>query len=249
MKELFMGIPKTKYVNAVLDAFSTDNDPKKAYNYPISYKFNSYGYRSDEFTRSETNVLTIGCSVVFGNGIPADKRFSAVFCSEFNAADWNMGWPGESVDYVGRILSTVIPTLQPNVLLVSFPSFCRREFFDAEGRRHDFRPDSRSNSLVGNKIHKNLLDLTSDYQDAVNFYKTFKLVECLCKIYNIKWLFSIRKHDDDIFNYLSLDASRRATSIEKVDLARDGGHPGVQTNLNFGKTLIDKYKEIYEKVN
>lgn len=247
MKELFTGIPKTKYAGVVLDTFSTDNDAKKSYNYSIRYKFNSYGYRSDEFTRSKTNVLTIGCSVAFGNGIPADKRFSAVFASEFSAADWNMGWPGESVDYVGRILSTVIPILQPDILLVSFPSFCRREFFDAEGRRHDFRPDNRSSSLVGSKVHKSLLELTSDYQDVANFYKTFKLVELLCK--DIRWLFSIRKHDEAIFNYLNFDTTHKVASIEKVDVARDGGHPGVQTNLNFGKKLLDKYKELYDEIN
>src|SRR5690242_14478844 len=105
MKEFFKPLLKTKYVDQKLAQFSTDIKPNP-FPCEVSYQFNKYGYRSDEFTRSDINVLTIGCSVAFGNGIPANCRFGSVFCSLLSAklgktvSDWNIAWPGESVDYI-----------------------------------------------------------------------------------------------------------------------------------------------------
>jgi len=244
MKEFFRAIPQTKYANQTLDVFSTD-DRIRPYPHHISYKFNSHGYRSNEFERQSLNVLTIGCSVAFGNGIPVETRFSDVFCSLLGAANWNMAWPGESVDYVGRMLAVVLPVMKPEVLVVSFPSFCRREFFDAFGKRYDFRPDRKCQKAVETKIHGCLLGLTSDYQDLANFFTVYTMINYLCKSLSINWLYSIRKHDDVLFDTLEFDKKNKVPGINRVDVARDGGHPGIVTNANFGKSLFEKHQELY----
>jgi hypothetical protein len=254
MKELFSPLPKTKYVNQKLNKFSTDINPNAPF---VNYHFNEYGYRSEGFVRSEVNVLTIGCSVAFGNGIPSENRFSAIFCNLLQASlqksisDWNIAWPGESVDYIGRMLPLFLPFLKPEILIVSFPSFCRKEFFDAFGSRYDFRPDRKDSNAISKNIHQHLLALTSDYQDLANFFRTFKMIDYMCKYLGIKWLYSIRKHDESLFTKINqFDTIIKIDSLDKIDVARDGGHPGILSNKNFGEKIFKKYMEIYyEKTN
>lgn len=256
MIEFLKPLIKTKYVQQKLNQFSTDANPTAPFPCEVSYHFNEYGYRSGEFTsRSEVNVLTIGCSVAFGNGIPANNRFGSIFCSLLRnklnktVSDWNIAWPGESVDYIGRMLPLFLPYLRPNILLVSFPSLCRREFFDAMGTRYDFRPDRKDVNSISKNIHSHLLALTSDYQDIANFFKTFKLIEYMCKYHDVNWLYSTRKHDEHLLKTDQFNANIRLAGIDKIDVARDGGHPGILSNKAFGEKAFKKYMEIYEQNN
>lgn len=251
-------IPKTDFCNKNLFFFNTDINPPRTnvpYSKEIVYTFNEYGYRCENFLKKDINVISIGCSVTFGNGIPENKRFSNIFCSKISdlykkeVSNWNMAFPGYSGDYVSRILSIVIPILTPQILIVNFPSLARREFFDIEGNLFDYRPDRDQSKL--NKTQKfifnNISNLTSDYQDAYNFYRNYKLIESLTKIYNIKLLFAIQKKDNIKYSILQehFNNNIKSNSIDKIDFARDGGHPGILTNYNHGINYFNKYMENY----
>ena len=140
-----------KLCNLRLKYFNTDIESRQIqteYNADIEYLFNSHGFRSKEFDdRGNFNVLSVGCSVTFGIGIPADKRYSRIFCDKIEkdtgkrVVDWNMAMPGESIDYIARIVLLSLSVLKPDVLITNFPSLARREFFDVQGRRVDYRPN------------------------------------------------------------------------------------------------------------
>lgn len=240
---IFNTIPKTG-VYGEYSFFNTDSVEKNFNNLDISYKFNQYGYRCDEFsTKGKTNILILGCSIAFGVGIPKSFRFGEVFSKEFeDSVIWNLSWPGVSGDYVSRIALVSIPILKPDICLINFPLFARREYFDLNGSKFDYRPDRKPNNLISKNIINNFLNLSSDYEDYYNFYKNYNIIENLCKINQCKFLFSIGQVDTKKHN---INFQQFAGAFEKIDIARDGGHPGILSNEKHAKKFYKKYQELY----
>lgn len=254
--DCFSAIPQTGYANKQFTWFTTDLPSNKVfvdYDSQISYKMNSYGYRCDEFVRKEINVMILGCSFTFGNGIPSTNRFGDLFCNKLSVeknksvANWNMSWPGCSGDYVARMCMLSIPCLKPDILIVNFPHMARREFFDIDGQLFNYRPDRKVKEFK----HKDFMDgyknLTSHYQDKANLIKNYNLIKSLCLINEVKLLYAIQYSDLDEYNTIRhhFDDSCRGESLKKCDVGRDGGHPGIETNRihseNFFKTYKNKY--------
>ena len=248
-------IPKTGYQNQKLKWFSTDdsiNYIKTSYNEDINYNFNSYGYRCEEFVEAEFKVLTLGCSIAFGNGIPDKSRFGSVFCQllekQINKKvfNYNLSWPGVSSDYVARIVTVVVPIIKPNVVLVNFPYLPRREYFDIDGNIFQFRPNKKPNSIKESKFISNFLALSSPYQDACNLFKNYILIDSICKQNNAVFLYSVSNSDQPTYQKVRhlFDESKKANSIDKIDFARDGGHPGIKTNENHAFNFLKAYNDL-----
>lgn len=246
-------IPKTGYENRELKWFTTDISSRNIstpYNDEIFYKFNNHGYRSEEFKRRLINVMTVGCSFTFGNGIPANRRFSRIFCNLLgeDVSDWNLSWPGVSIDYVARIVSTCVPVLKPDIILVNFPPLARREFFDAQGYVFAHRIQRKTHCNKESDLHNAHLSLVSSYQDLYRFLMNYKLIESISKQHNVPWLFSTQKSDQNAYDKIHhhIDESLRVDCLDKIDSARDGGHPGVESNMNHALNYFDKYRRKYE---
>ena len=120
---MFTTVPHTneKYKNQTLlwhgydseDQFESNlakNNPKQLqWMYPsdqINYKFNSYGFRSDEFSQTD-NLMTLGCSFTFGTAIAQCSRWSSIISKTLGLADFNLGIDGASADCCFRILELV----------------------------------------------------------------------------------------------------------------------------------------------
>ena len=100
---------------------------------PISdYKTNSHGYRCREFSPlpdGKKNVVVLGCSHTFGEGLE-DNEHWVHFLSQHNTKMlryWNLGQPGASADKVVRILYGCEKILFPNIIIVCWPFWSRRE--------------------------------------------------------------------------------------------------------------------------
>lgn len=252
------GVPlRPSLANQTFAFFNTDIESRQidtGYNAEIEYVFNKQGYRSaDLYERGEVNVLAIGCSVTFGVGIPAQRRFASVFCSQLSqatgkkVADWNMAMPGESIDYIARVAALSIPVLKPDILLTNLPSLARREFFDQRGNRFDYRPQRTIQDLVEKDIMDKLSGLSSYYDDLARFFINFKLIEGIVKENGCKWLYALQKCDLKQYAAIASHCQEhlRVQSLHKIDLARDNGHPGVNTNFQHGLNYYEKYVEIF----
>jgi hypothetical protein len=263
-------IPKTPHVGERHDMFGEyQNRPRHQRKFPgavtpwdheISYQFNQHGYRCDEFDdRKDINVLSIGCSYVFGVGIPAHRRFSRIFCDLLaehtgkEVADWNMGWPGASIGYVARIAALVIPLLRPSVLIINFPAMARREFFDVEGKEYKHLPGGDPMSLRAKSLYRTHMDLSSACEDIAQFFLKYKLIEGLAKLHQVQWVYSIANRMDDLEKYAAIKkhctTGALVKSMEKLDVARDGSHPGVLSNKQHGINLFKGYEEHYVQEN
>jgi hypothetical protein len=239
-------IPKTGHQNKTYHYFSTDILKNHHTEYPhvIEYNFNEYGYRCSNFERQEKNVMTLGCSIGFGNGIPSNLRFSSVFCNLIgnNVGDWNLSWPGVSCDYVARMAVKCIPILKPDILLVNFPNIARREFFDINGDLFSHRPNRATYSSIESEIHKAFMNLTSQYQDLCNLYMNYMAIKNICKLNGVTLLYSV--HEIDFKSAINVvpDQQFFVPALKKVDFARDGGHPGVNSNKIHGEHFFERLK-------
>ena len=65
-------------------------------NYPVFYNINKYGYRDEDFISNE-EILILGCSYTFGNGLPEEFTWPKIFSNKINKKNHNLAQPGDSI--------------------------------------------------------------------------------------------------------------------------------------------------------
>lgn len=106
----------------------------------IEYKFNSEGYRCDEFTLpSEFPILFLGCSLTEGEGLPLNEVWSFYLHKKIceitnkNIPFWSTGKGGTSIDYSARCFYDYGQVLKPKYVFYLMSGIYRREFcFETE---------------------------------------------------------------------------------------------------------------------
>lgn len=100
----------------------------------FTYKYNSCGFRSQEFNRndSELVLLTLGCSHTVGVGIPQHKNWPEQLCSNYfpDYVVYNAGLGGASADTVARLAINMIPIIKPDIVAIMWPSLHRFETYE-----------------------------------------------------------------------------------------------------------------------
>ena len=95
----------------------------------ISYRFNSFGFRDDEFDDRPCG-LALGCSHTQGIGLPEDSTWPKVLSKLTNTHIWNLGVSGSSIDTAFRLLDHWLPKLSPKFVVFCVPNINRVEVFD-----------------------------------------------------------------------------------------------------------------------
>jgi hypothetical protein len=221
-----------------------------------SHELNSKGYRCEEFTtEKEIKVVSIGCSDVFGYNLAKEERFSNIFCAKIaqyynkTVANWNLGLPGKSNDYIGRMMVNVVNSLKPDIVLVNFTRILRREYFDIDGVCIDYIPGHVN--IYNKEIVSHYEKLSSYNQDILNFYLNYKLVESLTKLNGIKFYFSLSLNNcgrllglEDILQLV--DTQKYVGYFEVLDLTKDQHHPSTISNATLACKFFDKHiTELY----
>ena len=227
----------------------------------IGYKLNKSGYRCDEFDIPyDISVVTIGCSNSFGYSIENKHRFSELFISKLanhtnkKIANWNLSFPAKSNDYIARITLAMPHTLKPDIILVSFTGTGRREYFDANfnikknKRCYDHIPLNLPENIKPYflKISKKFINMSSPHEDFLNFYKNYKLVEMICELHNIQFLFTVSCFSEETkhCNY-GINEELYVGPFSNVDLAKDNQHPGIKSHKKIANKFWRKYKNVY----
>lgn len=100
----------------------------------FTYKYNSYGFRSNEFDLTETKpkILTLGCSHTVGVGIPQHENWPEYFARSYfsDHVAWNAGLGGAGSDTVARLAVNMIPVIRPAIVAVLWPSLFRFETYE-----------------------------------------------------------------------------------------------------------------------
>jgi hypothetical protein len=100
----------------------------------FTYKYNSYGFRSQEFNSNEikSKILTLGCSHTVGVGIPQQNNWPEQFGREYfpDHTVWNAGLGGAGADTIARLAVNMIPIVKPAIVAILWPSLYRFETYE-----------------------------------------------------------------------------------------------------------------------
>ena len=124
----------------------------KDYPYPISYKYNSRGFRDSEWPENLNECIwCIGDSFTSGVGQPYEHIWPQVLSNRLNVRTINVSMDGASNDWISRKLILVAETIKPKTIIVQWSYTNRREkplnvgeTLDDYDRRIHFLSDSQS---------------------------------------------------------------------------------------------------------
>ena len=125
-------------VNVVTNWSGTDNEenfkrnPKPGYTADsIVYKYNSHGYRTQEFDTVKPSMLCLGCSFTEGVGVNIQDTWSAHLQERFSEHNvYNLGIGGCSGDTVTRTLYSIGNMLNIDTVFILWPHFYRYEVYN-----------------------------------------------------------------------------------------------------------------------
>jgi hypothetical protein len=202
----------------------------------IDYRFNSRGYRCPEFdTQAQVRVVSIGCSFTFGTGVPQGATFHELFAERLRrelgstVVNWNLGRPAASNDSIARVLQLATSELNPDLVLILFTFFGRREYVAANDRGLGYIPHWQSADPVIREVFGHFAALTSTFDDELNLFRNYKSIEGL--LADRLWLFSLMDGPNQLRVVAGhLDGAHQAPGFRWLDKARDHGHPGPRTH-------------------
>jgi len=189
----------------------------------IIYKFNSNGFRCDEFT-SEPTALFLGCSLTMGIGLPVEVLWPSLVAEDLGLRSANLGQGGGSADTAFRLCLGWIDQIQPKIVVYLKPPRIRWEIITnnsiielgidnmISGYNADFAPYMRTYTQ-------------DDNNDYFNDQKNTRGIQSICNERGIP-----------LFVYDAIEDFYPLTTV--LDLARDCNHPGVQAHQVFAQKVL-----------
>ncbi len=216
----------------------------------IVYEYNRLGYRCPEFDSvADIKVLAIGCSYVFGLGLPREQLFHELFAARLGAETsrsvvlWNLGKPAASNDYICRLAYVALRHLDPHVVLVNFTHLGRREYLSVQNRLVEYYANWDRGDPVTDEICSHFDALTSPYDDCLNFFRNYKAIESLLD--RRLWLFSHIQSEKFLPPLADhLDHTRFVGTLNFLDRARDMFHPGVQSHRQLYEAYWQRFVDL-----
>lgn len=202
----------------------------------ITYKFNSYGFRCDEFSQGPY-LLALGCSYTIGIGLPVESTWPEVLAKKLGLKCANLAWGGYSADSCYRLAEYWIPELRPDYVCILVPPRNRLELcLDASIMPGDrqlpievFMPQSMSNIYNENDVYLNHWFLNED-NGRINSRKNAHAINNICQELNIRC--SYRFCED----YMT-------RSREEIGYARDYLHGGPIIHNILAEELYNEYQK------
>lgn len=176
----------------------------------FTYKFNSYGFRCEEFTESDS-IMFLGCSVTLGVGLPLESIFPEIVSKHLKFKCMNLGVGGSSSDTGFRLIRSYLSHLKPKIVVATFLFPERTELLTSLGDIH-FTPNFNNDKKFRKyyfEYYQNWLERPENAQ--LNFIKNILAINKICDDQNIKFI---------DMNQLKI------SDIVSNDRARDLLHPG-----------------------
>lgn len=107
----------------------------------ITYTFNNYGFRSDEFTDGvHDSIVFLGCSLTMGIGMRLEETWAYRVASSLGLRRYSLGIGGGGPDMCFRLAHHWIPKLRPKYVMMLTPYSARTEIV-TENRIFQFLPN------------------------------------------------------------------------------------------------------------
>jgi hypothetical protein len=192
----------------------------------ITYKINSYGFRSDEIDDRDC-MLALGCSFTIGIGLPVESTWPQIVGRQLGLVPYTMAWGGTSADTCFRLAEYWIPQLKPKAVFMLTPPPSRFELIRASGVPpvENYMPQSESCSAT--EIDSFLKHWhTMDENSRLNQKKNKLAIQAMCA-----------EVDTPFFVYDAFD--HMAMSREEIGYARDCMHAGPGGHIRLAERMLN----------
>lgn len=188
----------------------------------IEYKFNSHGFRADEFEEGANSILFLGCSFTLGTGLTYKDTWPYIVSQNFGLKNYNLGVSGGSNDTAFRLGNHYIPKLKPSFVVFAGTAADRLDVIDETiiTLRYNWIPKHLDNDFYKDWI-------TYEENGNLNWKKNYLALKYICKQHSIPYI------------YLSL---AELITWPLSDNGRDIIHPGKGINKHLADNVISSIK-------
>jgi hypothetical protein len=191
----------------------------------ITYKINSHGFRSEEFT-DEPCILALGCSYTVGIGLPLNILWPTLVGKELNLKVYNLAWGGNSADTCFRLAQYWIPRLSPLAVFMLAPPVARIELLMGNNNTPPIEVFMPMLEFNNDLYLKNWF--MDDNNAQINSEKNKLAISAICHSHGSK--------------FYSLNSSEEmARSREEVGYARDYMHAGTRGHQFVAEKFLKQY--------
>jgi len=186
----------------------------------IHYKYNSHGFRTDEFDDS-VEVVCFGCSFTMGTGIHAEDTWPAQFEHKTGLKTANLGLAGSSNDTVFRLAGHYLHLLKPKYAIWVQTDMSRIEILeDSPSISLNILPTDMHNPYAKDEFIKTWFSVDSNQQ--LQLQKNTLAFQMLCSLENIIPIIIPRNE------------------VPFLDYSRDLMHPGRLSYEKLAETMVDR---------
>jgi hypothetical protein len=223
---------KESYENLIRDPAHREYFANLGWDHPgaITYKFNSHGFRADEFDGGPY-LLALGCSYTVGIGLPVESTWAYQTAQALNLKCANLAWGGYSADTCYRLAEYWVNELKPDYVCMLVPPQHRVELLleDPNLRFEVFMPQSKSDYFKESDTYLKHWFLNEE-NARINQRKNIRAIKQLCTEVNIPC---------KIYNAEDFMCRSR----EEIGYARDYMHGGPIAHKILADTFIADYKK------
>jgi hypothetical protein len=199
----------------------------------ITYKFNSHGFRADEFD-DKPCMVALGCSYSIGIGLPDQATWARQTATALGLKCANLSWGGYSADSCFRLAEYWIPKLTAKYVCMLVPPRSRVELLLDESVLKTwqlpvevFMPQNQS-SLFNPSDNYLKHWFLNDENALINQRKNILAIRQLCADLNIPC--TIHRAEEHMW-----------WSREEIGYARDYMHSGPKIHNQLTKKFVDGY--------
>jgi hypothetical protein len=196
----------------------------------ITYKFNRYGFRSDEIDDRDC-MIALGCSFTIGIGLPVKITWPQIVGQQLGLVPYTMAWGGTSADTCFRLAEYWVPQLKPKAVFMLTPPPSRFELIRASGMPpvENYMPNSESHSAT--EIDSFLKHWHTMEENArLNQKKNKLAIRAMCAEVNIPFFIY------DAFDHMALPR-------EEIGYARDRMHGGPGGHIRLAERMLNDYSK------
>lgn len=202
---------------------------------------NNYGFRCEDIeekTDDDLVIVSLGCSFTYGAGVPVEDRWTDVLCkkiqeiTKLKVRNYNLGLEGHTNDYCARTLYKTINELKPDLYCLLFTYRNRLEWITNE--------DGTVAQVIPG-YDTNFINIMNDGIAMYNFNKNYALIDSLCRLYNVPFLFSTV---DPLIDQTYRGLEHYVGKFIRDTKGMDGEHPGPISHAQLAEQFFDKYKQL-----
>lgn len=228
----YMGLKESE--NDGMDSLKhcLDKQHFKDYSKPVSYVYNSRGFRDEDWPKDLSDVVwCVGDSFTVGLGQPVSETWPQVLSKMIAKRCLNLGEDGASNDTICQRSIQIIKTYNPKYLIIMWSFFHRRQVngTDVVLDKHSLGVEKDVENFA-----KNFRAVADAKLDAVHLLIPNALA------YSDGW-------DQDKLNYIfkkmkKLDEKdlEKIIVFQQKDFSRDGFHFDIETSIDVAKKVTDK---------